>query len=102
RNSVLLFMVPADSPDIKAEYNVLLNELKQYSPELMDKDRILAVTKCDMLDKELEEAVRKELPQGLDHVLISSVANQGLDELKDLIWSKIHTTLEPTPPPSNF
>ncbi len=101
RNSVLLFMVPADSPDIKAEYDVLLNELKQYSPELLDKERILAVTKCDLLDEELAAAVRKELPKGIPHVLISSVANQGLAELKDLIWSKIHDTVG-APPPSNF
>ena len=101
RNSVLLFMVPADSPDIEAEYEVLLNELKQYSPELLDKERILAVTKCDLLDEELAAATRKELPKGIPHVLISSVANQGLGELKDLIWSKIHDTVE-APPPSNF
>ncbi|MCB0759171.1 MAG: hypothetical protein KDC01_11975, partial [Flavobacteriales bacterium] len=81
---------------------VLLNELRQYSPELLDKERILAVTKCDMLDDELAAAVRKELPKGIDHVLISSVANQGLDRLKDMIWTKIHTTLEPEPPPSRF
>lgn len=97
RNSVLLFMVAADSPDVKAEYQVLLNELEQYSPELLDKERILAVTKSDLLDEELAEALRKELPQGVPHVLISSVANQGLDGLKDLIWEKLHETADPPP-----
>lgn len=98
RNSVLLFMVPADSPDIKAEYQVLLNELGQYSPELLHKERILAVTKCDMLDEELKTAVRKSLPKGMDAVLISAVAGQGLDELKDLVWKKIHAGVEGSPP----
>lgn len=102
RNSVLLFMVAADSPDIKAEYKVLLNELAQYSPELLDKDRLLAVTKSDLLDEELITALRKELPGDVEHVFISSVANQGLDRLKDMIWSKIHSTVEQGPPPSNF
>lgn len=90
RNSVLLFMVPADSTDIKHDYNVLLNELKEYSPELLDKDRVLAVSKCDMLDAVMMEQLKKELPKGVDHVLISSVAQFGLDELKDLLWRKLH------------
>jgi GTP-binding protein len=102
RNSVLLFMVAADSPDIAAEYEVLLNELRQYSPELLHKDRLLAVTKCDLLDEELAAAVRKELPRDIDHVMISSVANQGIGELKDLIWTKLHVAVEPGPPPSVF
>jgi len=102
RNSVLLFMVTADSPDIGAEYEVLLNELRQYSPELLHKDRLLAVTKCDLLDDELAKAIRKELPKDIDHVMISSVANQGIEKLKDLIWSKLHVTVEPDPPPSVF
>lgn len=101
RNSVLLFMVAADSPDVEAEYRVLLHELKAYSPELLDKERVLAVTKCDMLDEELATALRKELPEGVPHVMISSVAHQGLDALKDLIWSKLHETVE-APPPSRF
>ncbi|MBS1582324.1 MAG: GTPase ObgE [Bacteroidetes bacterium] len=94
RNSVLLFMVPADSADIQGDYEVLLNELRQYSPELLHKDRVLAVTKCDLLDEELTRAVRQELPKGIDTVLISSVANIGLNELKDLLWRKLH---EPSP-----
>ena len=90
RNSVLLFMVPADSPNITAEYKVLLNELDQYSPELLHKDRVLAVTKCDMLDKGMMAELAKELPKELEHVMISSVAGFGLDELKDLLWRKLH------------
>ena len=90
RNSVLLFMVPADSDDIKKDYAILLNELREYSPELLDKDRLLAVTKCDMLDAELTKAIKKELPEEVDCVMISSVANTGLDKLKDAIWRKLH------------
>jgi GTP-binding protein len=90
RNSALLFMVPADSKDVKAEYEVLLNELKEYSPELLDKERLLAITKCDMLDKELMEQLRAELPKDVEHVMISSVAGMGLDELKDKLWRKLH------------
>ncbi len=90
RNSVLLFMVPCDSADIKHDYKVLLNELEQYSPELLHKDRILAITKCDMLDAELMKALKKELPRKVDTVMISSVAGLGLDQLKDLLWRKLH------------
>jgi GTP-binding protein len=90
RNSVLLFMVPADSNDIAADYTVLLNELRQYSPELLDKDRLLAVSKCDMLDDEMMAQLRKELPTDVDHVMISSVTGRGLDELKDALWRKLH------------
>jgi GTP-binding protein len=90
RNSVLLFMVPADSNDIKKDYKILLNELKQYSPELLDKDRVLAITKCDLLDEELTKAIKKELPKKVDCVMISSVANLGLDKLKDVLWKKLH------------
>jgi GTP-binding protein len=92
RNSVLLFMVPADSSDIKHDYDVLLNELKEYSPELLDKQRLLAVTKCDMLDAEMIAQLKKELPRRVDHVMISSVARMGLDELKDKLWKKLHGT----------
>jgi len=90
RNSVLLFMVPADSKDIRQDYQVLLNELKEYSPELLDKDRLLAVTKCDMLDEEMMEQLRPELPKDVEHVLISSVSGLGLEELKDKLWKKLH------------
>jgi GTP-binding protein len=90
RNSLLLFMVPADSNDIKKEFEILLNELKKYSPELLDKKRLLAVSKSDMLDEELKAAVKKELPKNVECVFISSLTNQGITELKDLIWKSLH------------
>lgn len=90
RNSILLFMVPADSNDVAHEYEILLNELKQYNPELVDKQRILAVTKCDMLDDELIAELKKELPEGIQTVFISSVSGLGIAELKDLIWTEIN------------
>lgn len=90
RNSLLLFMVPADTKDIAAEYQVLLNELKKYNPELLDKKRLLAITKSDLLDDELRDAMKKEVPSGVPSVFISSVANQGIIELKDLIWKNLH------------
>lgn len=90
RNSILLFMVPADTNDIAHEYEILLNELKQYNPELVDKQRILAVTKCDMLDDELIGEIKKELPEGIITVFISSVSGLGIAELKDLIWTEIN------------
>jgi GTPase len=89
RNSLLLFMVPADSEDIHKEYKILLNELKQYNPELLHKDRILAITKSDMLDDELKDGIRKDIPK-IPYVFISSVAQQGLMELKDLIWKHLN------------
>lgn len=89
RNSLLLFMVPADSPDIAKEYEVLLNELRAYNPELLDKERLLAITKSDMLDGELIAEIEPNLPE-LPHVFISSVAQRGLNELKDLIWSHLN------------
>jgi GTP-binding protein len=90
RNSLLLFLIPADSADIKKEYQILLNELKQYNPELLDKTRLLAVSKSDLLDEELKTAIEQELPSDLPHVFISSVASQGITELKDLIWRSLH------------
>jgi len=89
RNSVLLFMIPADSDNIAKEYEVLLNELRLYNPELLHKDRILAVTKSDMLDEELKDAMRPEMPK-IPYIFISSVAQQGLLELKDMIWKILH------------
>ena len=88
RNSVLLFLVPADSDDIHKEYEVLLNELKQYNPELLDKQRLLAISKSDMLDDELIEEIKQDLPD-VPYVFISSVAQQGLTELKDMLWQAI-------------
>ena len=90
RNSTLLFMVPADTDDITKEYNILLGELKKYNPELLDKDRILAISKSDMLDEELKTEISKELPKDLPSLFISSVAQQGLTELKDLIWKQLN------------
>lgn len=86
RNSTLLFMVPADSTDVKADYDILLNELKKYNPELMDKDRILAITKCDLADEDKLKDIKKHLPKKVPHVFICSLTGQGIQELKDLIW----------------
>lgn len=90
RNACLLFVIPADSNDIKKEFDILLNELEQFNPELLDKKRVLAITKCDMLDDELKDAIKKELPKNIPSVLISSIAQQGLTELKDLLWKTIN------------
>ena len=90
RNSLLLFMVPADSDDIAKEYKILYNELKQYNPELLHKDFLLAVTKCDMLDDELIAEIEPTLPENVPHVFISSVAQMGLVELNDLIWKTLN------------
>jgi GTP-binding protein len=91
RNSVLLFMVPADtSRTIKEEYEILLRELQEYNPELIHKPRVLAVTKSDMLDKELHEEMSKELPDSIPSIFISSVAQKGINELKDLLWKEIN------------
>ena len=89
RNAVLLFMVPADADDIAKEYEILLNELAQFNPQLLDKHRILAISKSDMLDDELIEEINKTLPDGIPHVFISSVTGQGITELKDVLWRAI-------------
>ena len=94
RNAVLLFMIPADSDDILEEYQILLNELGQYNPDLLDKDRILAITKCDLLDDELMTELKDEFPKDVKIVCISSVSQQGLTELKDEIWKLIHYELD--------
>jgi GTP-binding protein len=90
RNSLLLFMVPGDTDDIKREYEILLNELQQFNPEMLTKHRVLAITKCDLLDDELIEMLRETLPQDLPCVFISAVANKGLDELKDVLWRELN------------
>jgi GTP-binding protein len=90
RNPLLLFMVPADSKNIREEYEVLLHELRKYNPELLDKKRLLAISKSDMLDEELRLALKEELPGDVPCVFISSVANQGIGELNDLIWKNLH------------
>lgn len=89
RNSLLLFMVPADAKDIKQEFEILLNELRKYNPELLDKKRLLAITKSDLLDDELKQAIKKEVPKGIASVFISSLTNSGIAELKDLIWKNL-------------
>lgn len=90
RNSVLLFLIPADSNDHKKEFDILRNELKEYNPELLDKKFIIAISKSDMLDAELKEGIKKELPKDIPHIFISSIANQGLVELKDILWNAMN------------
>lgn len=90
RNSVLLFMVPADSDDIEREYEILLGELREYNPELLDKERLLAITKCDMVDEEIMEHLKTTLPKGIPAYFISSVAMQGIVELKDALWATLN------------
>ena len=89
RNSILLFMVPADSRDINKEYEILLNELRMYNPEMLDKNRVLAVSKSDMLDEELMNEIRKDLPD-LPRVFFSSITGQGLNALKDMLWKVLN------------
>lgn len=91
RNSMLLFLIPADAKSIKDEYKILLNELKQYNPELLTKDRILAISKSDLLDEELEREIKKTLPRKVPHIFISSVANKGLTQLKDILWDTLNS-----------
>jgi len=90
RNSVLLFLVPADTDDISKEYQILLAELKKYNPQLLDKERVLAISKSDMLDQELIDEITPTLPQDLKHLFISSVANMGIAELKDELWQVLN------------
>ena len=90
RNSTLLFLIPADSADISKEYDILLNELKKHNPELLDKDRLLAISKSDMLDDELKQEIEKELPKDISSLFISSVAHSGLTELKDKLWQLLN------------
>lgn len=90
RNSTLLFLVPADADDIATEYNILLKELKIYNPQLLDKDRLLAISKADMLDEELRRELEKTIPKEVKCVFFSSVARQGLAQLKDLIWTQLN------------
>ncbi len=90
RNSALLFLIPADSDDINKEYHILLNELKKHNPELLDKDRLLAISKSDMLDDELQEEIKATLPEGVEALFISSVAQSGLQVLKDKLWELLN------------
>ncbi len=91
RNSLLLFMVPGDTDDIKKEYEILLNELTNFNPEMLDKHRVLAVTKCDLLDDELIEMLKETLPSDLPVVFISSVSGMGISELKDVLWKELNS-----------
>ncbi|RRA96069.1 GTPase ObgE [Paenimyroides viscosum] len=93
RNSTLLFLIPADADDIKKEYDILLDELRRYNPEMLDKDRLIAISKCDMLDDELKAELKEQLDKefdGLPYIFISSVAQQGLTELKDKLWQMLN------------
>jgi GTP-binding protein len=91
RNSLLLFMVPAETNDIKHEYEVLLGELKNFNPEMLDKHRVLAITKSDLIDDELEQMLRETLPDDLPCVFISSVTGKGIEELKDVLWKELNS-----------
>jgi GTP-binding protein len=91
RNSILLFLIPADAPDLKEQYRILLGELGKYNPELLDKKRILAISKSDMLDEELIKEMERDIPKDIPYVFISSVSQYNLDKLKDLIWQAIHS-----------
>ncbi len=93
RNSTLLFLIPVDSPDIKAEYNILIKELEEYNPELLDKQRFIAITKCDMIDDELQSELKVELDQkfkGIPYMFISSVSQYNLQEIKDRLWKMLN------------
>ncbi|HMC99341.1 MAG TPA: GTPase ObgE, partial [Ferruginibacter sp.] len=90
RNSILLFLIPADSKDHKKEFEILRNELEQYNPEMLQKDFVIAVSKSDMLDDELKAAIAKDLPKKIPHIFISSITGQGLVELKDQLWSRLN------------
>ena len=105
RNSVLLFLVPADADDIKKEYEILLDELRRYNPEILDKDRMIVISKCDMLDDELKQEMTKELDKsfkGIPYMMISSVAQQGLVELKDVLWKMLNTDVDEENVPNNM
>lgn len=100
RNSVLLLMIPADNEDIKREYQILINELKAYNPELMDKERIVALTKCDLLDREMQQNLQKKLSKilpGMETVMISSHTTMGLDRLKDKLWIALAGQVQQNP-----
>ena len=98
RNSILLFMVAADEDDIVNGYEVLLNELREYNPELLVKDRVLAITKSDMLDEQLKKEIEAQLPEDIPHVFISSFTQEGIKELKDLLWEALQKDIEEQTP----
>jgi GTP-binding protein len=92
RNSTLLFLIPADAKDIVEQYHILLDELKRYNPELLDKNRFIAISKCDLLDEELQAELKQELDKSLNvpYMFISSAANVGITELKDKLWQMLN------------
>jgi GTP-binding protein len=90
RNSLLLFMIPGDADDIRKEYDILLNELATFNPDMLSKQRVLAITKCDLLDEELVEMLEETLPDDLPHVFISSVTGSGVSVLKDILWNELN------------
>ena len=91
RNSMLLFMVPADTKDIASEYKILLKELKEYNPELLDKERVVAITKSDLIDDELKQMLKKHLPKKVETIFISSATGDNLNQLKDMLWKKLNS-----------
>jgi GTPase len=95
RNSILLFLIPADSNDHRKEFDILVSELEQYNPELLHKQFVIAISKSDMLDEELTAAIKKELPADIPHLFISSMTNKGLTELKDILWKVLNTPVDP-------
>lgn len=94
RNATLLFMIPADTDSIRKEYDILINELRMYNEELLDKPRVLAITKADLIDEELQELLQPEIPEGIPYLFISAVAQKGLVELKDLLWETLSKEVE--------
>lgn len=94
RNSILLFLVPAEAENIAKEYKILLKEIENYDPEMLLKERVLAISKADMIDEELKEMLKPELPEGIDHIFISSFSQEGLMELKALLWRKLNEDLK--------
>ena len=93
RNSVLLFMISAEETDVRKVYDILLNELKMYNPELLDKDRVLAITKCDLIDEAAKKKIARKLPKDITSVFISSIASDGITELKDELWKALNSTI---------
>jgi len=96
RNSILLFLIPADCADHKKEFEILVNELEQYNPEMLQKDFVIAISKNDMLDDELRTAIAKELPVNIPHIFISSITGQGLQDMKDLLWKTLNAPARET------
>jgi len=94
RNSTLLFLVPVDADDIKKEYHILLHELEQYNKDLLDKNRLLAITKIDMLDEEMLSEMDENLDLDIDYIFISSIAGKGISQLKDKLWQKLNEDID--------